>query len=129
METKPLLFGLVGFLLGGLLVSFGGTVIHKRGATATPTPTPAMTMAQMNDALKTKTGYDFDKLFLSEMIEHHQGAIDMAKLAKTNAKHDEIKKMADDIISAQSKEIDMMQGWQSDWGYKTAPKSNDMDGM
>ena len=24
---------------------------------------------------------------------------------------------ADDIISAQTKEIDMMKGWQVDWGY------------
>lgn len=121
METKPLLFGLVGFLLGGLLVSLGGTIIHKRGTE----PVTSMTMAQMSEALKTKTSDDFDKLFLTEMIDHHQGAIDMAKLAKTNAKHDEIKKMADDIISAQSKEIDMMQTWQGDWGYKDVPKSHD----
>lgn len=113
MKTKPLLFGLIGFLLGGLLVSLGGTVIHKRGSELTS----SMTMTQMTDSLKNKKGDDFDKAFISEMINHHQGAIDMAKLAKTNAKHDEIKKLADGIISAQSQEITRMQTWQHEWGY------------
>jgi uncharacterized protein (DUF305 family) len=125
METKSLLFGLVGFLLGGLLVSLGGTIIHKRGATPAP-----MTMAQMAASLQGKTGDEFDKLFLSEMIAHHQGAIDMAKLAQTQAKHPELKKMADDIIAAQSKEIDQMQTWQSQWGYQSAPTmQHDMHNM
>jgi uncharacterized protein (DUF305 family) len=85
-----------------------------------------MSMSEMTSKLQGKTGDDFDKAFISDMIAHHQGAIDMAKLAKANAKHDEIKKMADDIISAQSKEIDMMQTWQGDWGYKMVPKSHEM---
>src|SRR3989344_893918 len=63
-----------------------------------------MTMTGMVNSLKDKTGDDFDKTFISEMIDHHQGAIDMAKLAKINAGHDELKVMADDIISAQTKE-------------------------
>ena len=49
----------------------------------------------------------------------------MAKLAKDNAKHDEIKKLADDILSAQSKEIDMMQTWQTDWGYESSSSQSD----
>src|SRR3990167_6705130 len=57
-----------------------------------------MTMGDMVNSLKGKTGDDFDKTFISEMIDHHQGAIDMAELAKINAGHDELKVMADDII-------------------------------
>ncbi len=124
METKPLLFGLVGFLLGGLLASLGATTLDKQGDSAAP----GMTMTQMTESLKNKTGDDFDKLFLSEMIDHHQGAIDMAKLAQNQAKHQEVKSLAGDILSAQSKEIDLMQTWQGDWGYKTAPKSQEMMG-
>jgi uncharacterized protein (DUF305 family) len=82
-----------------------------------------MSMSEMARNLQGKTGDDFDKAFISGMIAHHQGAIDMAKLAQKNAKHDEVKKIADDIISAQSKEIDMVQTWQGDWGYKAVPKS------
>ncbi len=76
-----------------------------------------MTMGGMVNDLKGKSGDDFDKSFIEQMVVHHQGAIDMAKLAKEKAGHDEIKSMADDIISAQSNEIEMMRKWQKDWNY------------
>jgi uncharacterized protein (DUF305 family) len=87
-----------------------------------------MSMNDMSNELDNRTGDDFDQSFLSMMIAHHQGAIDMAKLADMNAKHQEIKDLSKDILSAQSKEIDQMQTWQGDWGYKTVPKSHDMMG-
>lgn len=120
METKSLAYGIIGFLLGGLIVSIAATQ-HSKPADANG----SVTMSQMTEDLRNKTGDDFDQAFLSGMIEHHQGAIDMAKLAKENAKHDEIKNLADDILSAQSKEIDMMQSWQADWGYELTPPSHD----
>lgn len=119
METKALTYGIVGFLLGGLVVSVAATQLDKPEDT-----NDSMTMNQMSEDLKGKTGDEFDRAFISGMIEHHQGAIDTAKLAKENAKHDEVKKLADDILSAQSKEIDMMQTWQADWGYKPTPQSH-----
>lgn len=76
-----------------------------------------MSMNEMAEALKGKIGDEFDKVFILEMIDHHQGAINMANLAKINAKHDEIKNLADDIITAQTKEIEMMREWQKSWGY------------
>ena len=74
-------------------------------------------MAGMMGALEGKTGDDFDKAFLEQMIMHHQSAIDMAIPAETNAAHQEVKVLARDIIIAQSAEIDQMKQWQSDWGY------------
>lgn len=74
-------------------------------------------MNEMTESLKDKTGDEFDKAFISQMIDHHQGAIDMANLAKVNAKHDEIKSLAEDIITAQTKEIKMMSKWSVTWGY------------
>ena len=121
METKSLIFGIIGFLLGGLVVSGAATQLDNKDET---TASDTMTMSQMTDSLKGKTGDDFDQAFISGMIEHHQGAIDMAKLAQTSAKHDEIKKMANDIITAQSTEINMMQTWQTEWGYTAAPRSH-----
>jgi len=120
METKSLTYGIIGFLLGGLVVSIAATQFDKPESS-----NGSMTMSQMSEDLRGRTGDDFDQAFISGMIEHHQGAIDMANLAKENAKHDEIKKLADDILSAQSKEIDMMQTWQADWGYKSTPQSHD----
>ncbi|MBI3889796.1 DUF305 domain-containing protein [Candidatus Saccharibacteria bacterium] len=48
-------------------------------------------MEDMNAALVGLTGDAFDKKFLELMIEHHQGAIDMAKPASSNAAHQEVK--------------------------------------
>jgi len=72
-------------------------------------------MMDMNAALRGKTGDDFDQAFLSEMIVHHQGAIDMAELALTGAKHQEIKDLAKEIVNAQTKEIAEMKTWQKSW--------------
>lgn len=72
-------------------------------------------MKSMNRELKGKTGDEFDKAFLSEMIVHHEGAVEMAKLALTNANHQEIKNLANLIIIAQNKEIAEMKAWNSSW--------------
>jgi len=63
------------------------------------------------------TGEDYDRLFLANMIAHHQGAVDMANLALTNAKHQEVKDLATAIVSAQTKEIGDMTAWQKSWSY------------
>lgn len=76
-------------------------------------------MMDMNASLAGKTGEEFDKAFIDEMIIHHQGAIDMANLALTNAEHEEIKNLSNDIITAQTKEIEQMKSWQKMWGYNT----------
>ncbi len=72
-------------------------------------------MHSMNASLMGKTGDDFDKTFIEEMIVHHQGAVDMAELALTNAKHQEIKNLANAIIVAQNKEINDMKVWHQNW--------------
>lgn len=72
-------------------------------------------MKNMNAGLQGKTGDVFDKAFITEMIVHHQGAIDMAKLALTNAKHQELKDLATAIIKAQTTEINQMKKWQEVW--------------
>ena len=79
-------------------------------------------MMGMNDAmggmmagLSGKTGDAFDKAFIDEMIMHHEGAVVMAEAALKNAKHPEIKTMANAIISAQTTEINQMKSWRSSW--------------
>jgi uncharacterized protein (DUF305 family) len=121
METKPLAFGIIGFLIGGLVVSIAATQLNA-------TISSEMSMSQMTNDLKNKTGDDFDKAFIASMIEHHQGAIDMAKLAENNAKHDEIKNMSNDIMAYQSKETDMMKNWQTQWGYEDLSVGHDSMG-
>ena len=139
MKNQPLLYSGIGLVAGVLIAVFVASTSVNAGNTgmmrmmgmntggmnmngdSTSSDHMGMSMDEMASSLKNKTGDDFDKAFLAEMIDHHQGAIDMAKLAKANAKHDEIKKLANDILAAQSQEIDQMQTWQGDWGYKNVP--------
>lgn len=73
------------------------------------------------------TGDSYDRMFIVNMIEHHKGAVDMAKLAQTNAKHQELKIMAENIISTQSKEITNMESWQTAWNYPSSSGDMMMD--
>ena len=125
METKPLLYGLIGFFIGGLIVSLAATTLDKSATM----PASDMSMSQMTGSLQGKQGDDFDQAFISAMIEHHQGAVDMAKLSASNAKHDDIKQLSLGVIAAQEKEIDQMKQWQIDWGYINNPQSHSMNGM
>jgi uncharacterized protein (DUF305 family) len=93
--------------------------------TNTATSASDMSMGDMTTELKGKTGDTFDKAFINEMIAHHQGAVDMANLALTNANHQEVKDLAKDIISAQTAEITQMKDWQSQWGYTSSGTMSD----
>jgi len=75
-----------------------------------------MSMADMSQMLQWKTGDDLDRAFLEGMIPHHQWAVDMAQYL-VNAKHPELRKMGQDIIVGQGKEIDQMNIWMKEWGY------------
>ncbi len=72
-------------------------------------------MDNMMEGLQGKTGDAFDQAFLSEMIMHHEGAVQMAEAALQYAKHQEIKDMAKAIISAQTIEIEQMKVWGKSW--------------
>jgi uncharacterized protein (DUF305 family) len=123
---KEILYGLIGLIAGATI---SGLVVFNqtKGAStnqpvstqehSTVTHDSSMSMDDMMKALEGKTGDEFDKAFIEQMIPHHQGAIDMAELALKNAEHQEIKDLAQEIIKAQETEINMMRGWQSSWGY------------
>lgn len=113
METKSLLIGIVSFISGAFLVSVAATTFDKPKENSADT-----SMTSMVDSLKNKAADDFDAEFISQMIVHHEGAIEMAKLSANQSKHDEIKALSRNIISAQESEIQQMKEWQIRWDYK-----------
>lgn len=115
------------FLLGGLAVFIvmnissrpvlppGQHMMPDSSVMRDDVPHMSGMMVDMTARLDGKTGDELDRVFLEDMIVHHQGAVDMAKKLKSGTQRPELKKMADDIISVQSQEIDMMRAWQKDW--------------
>ena len=149
MNQESIIVGVAAFIVGvfasGAVATYAVNgnhtgvmnmyAMHKDATDSTPSSTgssaASMSMDDMTASLKGKTGDAFDKAFMSEMIVHHQGAIDMANLALTSANHQEIKDLAKNIMAAQTSEITEMKNWQSQWGYSTSTMMNghDMMGM
>ena len=69
----------------------------------------------MSDPRELAIARPFDKAFIDEMIPHHQSAIAMAEVARKETKDPEIRKIAEDIVSAQEREIEQMEGWREQW--------------
>lgn len=122
MNKQSILAALAGLLVGAGL-TFGVVMNTDKDESKTTQAHNAdpsmMSMDEMTAQLKDKSGDDFDKAFTEMMIAHHQSAIAMANLIPTRAGHDEIKKLGQDIITAQNREITDMENWRTMWGYSS----------
>jgi uncharacterized protein (DUF305 family) len=78
-------------------------------AEATKANEAAMAVMMKNMAVPLTGNADVD--FAKGMIPHHQGAIDMAKVALQFAKDPALLKLATDIVTAQQGEIAFMTDW------------------
>lgn len=72
-------------------------------------------MRGMMGMMPSLMGPDADRLFIQEMIPHHQGAVAMATVAWGQAEHPEIKQLAEGIVRSQNAEIEQMAGWYRAW--------------
>jgi uncharacterized protein (DUF305 family) len=59
------------------------------------------------EKLAAAKGAEFDRLFLEQMIKHHEGAIDMAKEV-VDSKNQSVMRLAEWIVNAQALEIETM---------------------
>jgi uncharacterized protein (DUF305 family) len=71
---------------------------------------PGMVGAADMAALEKASGSEFDALFLSHMIQHHEGAIDMANDVLATTMNDDVMALATAIVAAQTAEIAEMTG-------------------
>ncbi|ANG86822.1 DUF305 domain-containing protein [Microbacterium aurantiacum] len=60
------------------------------------------------EALEAATGTEAARLFLEQMIEHHEGAIDMAQDEVDDGQNADAVALANDIIASQTEEIATM---------------------
>ena len=58
--------------------------------------------------LRSASGTEFDRLFLTQMTAHHEGAIDMARAEMSKGEHPPAKDLAQQIATSQEKEISEM---------------------
>ena len=70
---------------------------------------PGMMTAQALDDLSDADGSRFDVMFLTMMIEHHEGAVEMAETVIEDGMDPRVEELAEDIIDAQTREITAMQ--------------------
>ncbi|WP_439679214.1 DUF305 domain-containing protein [Embleya sp. MST-111070] len=79
-------------------------------------------------AFKASTGADFDRRFLTMMIEHHNGAITMAETELAQGVDPAARKLAEQIKSSQAAEVQQMRQMLTAMGGST-PSSPSMPGM
>ncbi len=73
----------------------------------------AASMSRMMSGMDVKPTGRPDEDFVLMMMPHHQGAIDMAKVELRYGRDPTLRKMAEEIVAAQEKEIAEMKAWRA----------------
>lgn len=71
---------------------------------------PGMMSGEEMSKLESAEGAEFDQMFLTMMIAHHQGAIEMAKTESADGQNEDAVALAQKIQKDQAAEIKTMQG-------------------
>ena len=71
---------------------------------------PGMMTADDMDALENASDSEFQDMWLEMMVEHHEGAVEMAETEQEDGQFKDAVDLAGQIIDAQTQEIDTMQG-------------------
>jgi uncharacterized protein (DUF305 family) len=117
MKPHPLVLALAVASIPALALAQG---THHGGHSGHAQPSVAETPAtkgyreanaKMHRDMEIEFSNDADVDFVRGMIPHHQGAIDMAKVALQHGKDEQIRKWATDVIREQEREIAEMQAW------------------
>jgi uncharacterized protein (DUF305 family) len=69
----------------------------------------------------------FERAFIDMMVPHHEGAIAMAEALLERGENAQLREMANEIIRAQTKEIEQMRAWRKKWYGSVAATGETMD--
>jgi uncharacterized protein (DUF305 family) len=72
-------------------------------------------MGAVTDMDALESAPDFDKEFLEQMVPHHEMAVMMTTMVVNRGGREELRELADSMRRAQSREIELMEGWYSEW--------------
>ncbi|MDN3452191.1 MULTISPECIES: DUF305 domain-containing protein [unclassified Psychrobacter] len=82
-------------------------------------------MTRMHDEMMIGMGYnDPDTAFAKGMLGHHRGAVEMAKIQLKYGTDEAMRQLAQDIITAQQAEIDVLNRWLASHPDAAKPKPN-----
>ncbi len=82
---------------------------HGEGDSEMDTDMPGMMSPEEMADLEAATGEGFQQMWLEMMIEHHEGAIEMAQAEQSDGEHAAAVDLAGTIESAQQEEISTME--------------------
>jgi glutaredoxin len=108
---------MVAMALWMMAAALGMSVGHTMPAehtdqAASPTAHAYMAgMERMNRDMNVPMTADADRDFAAMMIPHHQGAIDMAKVELQCGKDPMLRRMAQEVVTAQEREIAELRAW------------------
>lgn len=71
---------------------------------------PGMATPEQVDQLRVARGSDFDRLFLTLMVTHHEGALTMVETVRKAGAEVRVQEIADDVAITQADEIHRMRG-------------------
>jgi len=100
--------------------------IHRFARCAALAAVLALPAAGASPALAAGKSNATDRAFVRQMVPHHQMATEMAQMAKTDGEHAKIRRLAHEIIKAQSDEIRTLKRIARDLGV--TPAEMPMDG-
>lgn len=70
----------------------------------------------MHMAMMHAMGTDADETYVRKMIEHHRGAIAMARLVLGSSKDPRVQRLANEDVTSQTRDIAGLQAWLSQHG-------------
>ncbi len=71
---------------------------------------PGMMTAEEMDALENASDEEFQDMWLEMMIEHHEGAVEMAETEQAEGRFKDAVDLAGQVVETQTEEIDAMKG-------------------